>query len=77
MDELAADVGAGPVELVAFQRGHDEHLDAFASHTGGHELHGEALARAAGAQDGDIGVLVDVGIEDIHDDEGVVVLVHA
>ena len=62
---------------MAFQRRHDEHLDALPPHPRGHQLHGKALARAAGAQDGDVGVLVDVGIKDIHDDEGVVVLVHA
>ena len=76
MDELSTDVGAGPVELMAFQRSHDEHLDAFAPHTGSHQLHGKTLTRAAGAQNCDIGILVDSGIEDVHDDKRVVVLVH-
>ena len=49
LDELSADVGAGPVELMAFEGRHDKYLDAFSPHAGRHQLHGEALARAAGA----------------------------
>ena len=75
LDELAADVGAGSVELMALQRRHNKDLDALAPHPGGHELHGKTLARAAGAQNRYVGVLVDPAIKDVHNDEGVVVLV--
>ena len=62
---------------MAFERSHDEDLDSFSSHPRCHELHREALSRAAGAEDRHIGVFVDSGIEDIHNDERVVVLVDA
>ena len=59
-----------------FQGGDDEHLYVPAAHPKRHELHGEGLARAGGSQDSHVRVLVDAGIEDIHDDQRVVVLVH-
>ena len=39
-------------------------------------MHGEGLARAGGAEDCHVCVLVDAGIEYIHDNQGVVVLVY-
>ena len=77
LDELAADIGAGPVELMALQRCHNKDLNALAPHPGGHELHGKALACTAGAQDRYVGVLVNPAVEDVHNDEGVVVLIDA
>ena len=41
----------------------------------GHQLHGEGLSRTAGTQDGHIGIFVEPGIEDVHHNQGVVVLV--
>ena len=64
------------LELVSFQRGYDKYLNTLAPHSGCHQLHGEALACAAGAQNGDVGVLINPGIEDVHNNEGIVVLVH-
>ena len=75
-DELPAHIGAGPVELMALERGDNKDLDAPAPHPGGHQLHGEALAGAAGTQDGNIRVFVNAGVENIDDDQRVVVLVH-
>ena len=43
-----------------------------AAHPKRHELHGEGLARAGGSQDRHVRVLVDAGIKNIHDDQGVV-----
>ena len=77
LDELAADVGTGPVELMALQWSHNKDLDALAPHPGGHELHGKTFARAAGAQNRYVGVLIDPAVEDVYNDEGVVVLVDA
>ena len=76
-DKLTADVGTGPVKLVALQGSHDKYLYAFAPHTQGHELHRKGLAGSAGPKNGDIGILVDAGIENVHNDERIVVLVDA
>ena len=76
-DELAACVDAGTVELVAFQGCQHENLYAFAPHTERHQQDQKGLARAAGAAYGNVGVLIDLGIEDVDDDRGVVVLVQA
>ena len=48
LDELAADIGASPVELMALQRRNNKDLNALTPHPGGHELHGKTLARATG-----------------------------
>ena len=77
LNELTADVGAGAVELMAFQRRDDEHLNALAAHPCRHELHREALSGSAGAENGNVGVLIYAGVKDIHDDEAVVMLVDA
>ena len=76
-DELSAQIGTGTMELMALQGRDDKDLDTAAPHSGGHQLHGETLAGATGTQYGDVGVLVDAGIKDIHDDQRVVILVHA
>ena len=76
-DELAACVDAGAVELVAFQGCQHKNLYAFASHTERHQQDQEGLACAAGAAYGNVGVLIDLGIEDVDNDRGVVVFVQA
>ena len=65
MNELAADVFAGPVKLMALERRDDKHLDTLAPHPQRHELHGKGFSRAAGSQDRHVRVLVDLGIENI------------
>lgn len=65
------------MEFVSFEGSHDEDLDSFSSHPRCHELHREAFSCAAGAEDRHVGVFVDSGIEDIHNDKRVVVLVDA
>ena len=75
LDERPADVGAGPVKFVTFERCDDEHLNPFAPHPQRHELHGKGLAAAARAENGDVGVFVDTRIKDVHDDKRIVVLV--
>ena len=65
------------MELMALERRHNKDLDALAPHPRGHKLHGKALACAAGAQNCYVGILVDSAVEDVHNDEGVVVLVDA
>ena len=76
-DELAACVDTGAVELVAFQGCQHKNLYAFASHTERHQQDQEGLACAAGAAYGNVGVLIDLGIEDVDNDRGVVVFVQA
>ena len=49
LDELPADILAGTVELMAFQRGDDKYFDILAPHPGGKKLHGERLACARAA----------------------------
>ena len=77
LDERTADVGAGPMKFVPFERRNDEHLNPFATHPKRHELHGKGLAAAARAENGDVGVFVDTRIKDVHNDERIVVLVDA
>ena len=76
-DELTACVDAGTVELVAFQGRQHENLYALAPHTERHQQDQEGLACAAGAAYGNVGVLIDLGIEDVDNDRGVVVFVQA
>ena len=77
LNERAADVGAGAVKFVPFERRDDEHLNALAPHPQRHELHGKGLAAAARAENGNVGVFVDTRIKDVHDDERIVMLVDA
>lgn len=57
LDERTADVGAGPMKFVPFERRDDKHLDTLTPHPQRHELHGKSLAAAARAENGDVGVL--------------------
>ena len=77
LDERPADVGAGTVKFVPFERRDDEHLNPFSPHPQRHELHGKGLSAAARAENGNIGVFVDTRIKDVHDDERIVMLVDA
>ena len=77
LDERTADVGAGPMKFVPFERRDDKHLDTLTPHPQRHELHGKGLAAAARAENGDVGVFVDARIKDVHDDERIVVFVDA
>ena len=69
LDERTADVGAGPMKFVPFERRDDKHLDTLTPHPQRHELHGKGLAAAARAENGDVGVFVDARIKDVHDNE--------
>ena len=60
---------------MALQRSHNEHLYPLSPHPQSHELHGKGLACPAGAEDRHVGVFVNAGIKDVHDDQGVIVLV--
>ena len=77
LDERTADVGAGPMKFVPFERRDDKHLDTLTPHPQRHELHGKGLAAAARAENGDVGVFVDARIKDVHDDKRIVVFVDA
>ena len=77
LDERPADVGAGTVKFVPFERRNDEHLNPFSPHPQRHELHGKGLSAAARAENGDVGVFVDARIKDVHDDKRIVVFVDA
>ena len=73
--KLPANIGAGPVEFMALQRSNNKDLDTLTPHTCCHQLHTKTLAGAAGAKNGNIGILVDPAVKDVHDDQGVVVFV--
>ena len=77
LDERPADVGAGTVKFVPFERRDDKHLNPFSPHPQRHELHSKGLAAAARAENGNVGVFVDTRIKDVHDDERIVMLVDA
>ena len=77
LNERAADVGAGPMKFVPFERRDDEHLNPFSPHPQRHELHSKGLAATARAKNGDVGVFVDARIKDVHDDKRIVVFVDA
>ena len=77
LDERPADVGAGTVKFVTFERRDDKHLDTLTPHPQRHELHGKGLAASARAENGNVGVFVDTRIKDVHDDERIVMLVDA
>ena len=74
-DKLTACIDTGAVKLMAFQRCQHENLYALAPHTERHQQDQEGLSRAAGAAHGNVGVLIDLGIEDVDDDRRVVVFV--
>ena len=76
-NELTADVGTGPVKLMPFERRDDKDLNSLAAHTQSHQLKCKGFSCSAGSENGDIGILVDAGIEDVHDDERVVVFIDA
>ena len=73
LDELPADVVAGPAELVALDGRHNKALDAAHPHPQGQQLHGKGLPRPGGAQKHQVGVLVDLAVEQIYNAQGVVV----
>ena len=77
LNERAADVGAGAMKFVTFERRDDKHLDTLTPHPQRHELHGKGLSAAARAENGNVGVFVDTRIKDVHDDERIVMLVDA
>ena len=76
-DKLSADVGTGPVKLMPFERRDDKDLNSLAAHTQSHQLKCKGFSGSAGSENGDIGILVDAGIEDVHDDERIVVFIDA
>ena len=75
-DELPADVVAGPAELVALDGRHNKALDAAHPHPQGQQLHGKGLPRPGGAQEHQVGVLVDLAVEQIYNAQGVVCLLY-
>ena len=66
-----------PVKLVTLQRSDDVNRCSRQPHTPGDQLHSERLARAGGAENRHICVFVDMGVEVVEADEGVIVLIHA
>ena len=76
LDELPADVVAGPAELVALDGRHNKALDAAHPHPQGQQLHGKGLPRPGGAQEHQVGVLVHLGVEEVHNAQGIVPPVH-
>ncbi len=77
LNERAADVGAGAMKFVTFERRDDKHLNTLSPHPQRHELHGKGLSAAARAENGNVGVFVDTRIKDVHDDKRIVMLVDA
>ena len=52
-------------------------LNSLAAHAQSHQLKRKGFSGSAGSENGDIGILVDAGIEDVHDDERIVVFIDA
>ena len=77
LDKLPADILAGPVELMSFQRSDNKYFDIFAPHPGGKKLHGEGFPCTGAAQDCKIGIFILSGIKDICNNQGVIVFVDA
>ena len=73
LDELPADVVAGPAELVAFDGRQNKALDAAHPHPQCQQLHGKGLPCPGGAQQHQVGVFLELGVEQVHDAQGVVV----
>ena len=76
-DELPAYPVARAPELVTLDGRYDEALYAAHPHAQGKQLHGESLARARGAEQYEIRVLVHLSVEQVYDAQRVVVAVHA
>ena len=70
---VPADVVAGPAELVALDGRHNKTLNAAHPHPQDQQLHGKGLPRPGGAQEHQVGVLVDLAVEQVHNAQGVVV----
>ena len=77
LDELAADLIAGSAELVSLYGGQDIALNTAHPHPKRQQLHGEGLACARCAQQVQVGIFVDLRVEQIHDAKRVVVSVDA
>ena len=65
------------MKLMPFERRDDKDLNSLAAHTQSHQLKCKGFSGSAGSENGDIGILVDAGIEDVHDDERIVVFIDA
>ena len=76
-NELTADIGTGPMKLVSFERCDDKDLNSLAAHAQSHQLKRKGFSGSAGSENSNIGILVDTGIKDIHDDERIVVFIDA
>lgn len=75
LNELTADVVAGTVEFVAFQRCDDKGLDVLPPHTERHQLHRKGLTGTGGTEDRHVCVFIDAAIEDVHNNQRIVMLV--
>ena len=75
LNELAANIGACTVELMALQGCNDKYGDTFSAHPQGHQLHGEGLPGTTGAQDCHVRILVHRTVKDVYNDQGAVVLI--
>ena len=65
------------MKLVSFERRDDKDLNSLAAHAQSHQLKCKGFSGSAGSENGYIGILVDAGIEDVHDDERIVVFIDA
>ena len=65
------------IKFMPFQWCNDVDRCSGQPHTAGNKLHGERLARTGSAEDCHVRVFVDVGVEVVEADKGVVVLVYA
>ena len=67
----------GSFELVPLQRGKDETLDPPHPHTQSHDLHSIGLPGPGCAADGEVGIFVHLGVEWVHNAQGIVMTVKA
>ena len=65
------------MKLMPFERRDDKDLNSLAAHAQSHQLKRKGFSGSAGSENGDIGILVDAGIEDVHDDERIIVFIDA
>ena len=72
-DVFSANVVAGPAKLVALDGRHNKTLNPTHPHSKSQQLHGEGLACPRGAQQHQVGVFVNLGVEQVHNAQGVVV----
>ena len=77
LDKLAADLIAGSAEFVSLDGRQNVALNAAHPHPKRQKLHGEGLACARCAQQVQVGIFIDLCVEQIHDAQGVVVSVDA